>query len=94
MYTNSDSYLNVLGQINLDAMNIQQVFGYYQQSYLVNVKAQEFVRDTCKIDDEFKGDLHIGYCDRTMGKKIPKKRNAEGGASPQGPVRRASCPRV
>ena len=43
MYTNSDSYLNVLGQINLDDLHIQQAFEYYQQRYQLNSEAQKFV---------------------------------------------------
>lgn len=80
MYTNSDSYLYVLGQINLDDLHIQQAFEYYQQRYQLNSEAQKFVASSCRIDDEFKSDLHIGFCDRKMGKKIAKKRNSEGGA--------------
>ncbi|GFD82385.1 hypothetical protein KUL118_52470 [Tenacibaculum sp. KUL118] len=80
MRINENSYLNVLGQISLDAMNIQQVFGCYRQSFLTSIKAQQFVRDTCKIEEEFKSQIGIGYCDRTMGKKIPKVRSPEGAA--------------
>lgn len=87
-----DSYLNVLGQINLDDLNIKQVFDYYQQRYQASTLAQQFVVSSCRIDDEFKCDLNIGFCDRTMGKSIPKTRNPEGAAI-RGSLQRAGLVR-
>lgn len=87
-----DSYLNVLGQINLDDLNIKQVFDYYQQRYQASTLAQQFVVSSCRIDDEFKCDLNIGFCDRTMGTNIPKARTPEGAAI-RGSLQRAGLVR-
>jgi hypothetical protein len=75
-----DSYLNVLGQINLDELNMQQAFEYYQQCYQISSVAQQFVANNCLIDNKFIKELSIGYCDRTMGKHIPKAKTSEGAA--------------
>ena len=75
-----DSYLNVLGQINLDELHIQQAFEYYQERYQSSSLAQQFVASNCRIDYEFITELSIGYCDRTMGTNIPKTRTPEGAA--------------
>ncbi|MFC4701278.1 hypothetical protein ACFO4O_13980 [Glaciecola siphonariae] len=75
-----DSYLNVLGQINLDELNMQQAFEYYQQRYQISSVAQQFVANICRIDSEFITEQGIGYCDRTMGKHIPKAKTPEGAA--------------
>lgn len=87
-----DSYLNVLGQINLDDLNIKQVFDYYQQRYQASHLAQQFVASSCRIDDEFNCDLNIGFCDRTMGTNIPKARTPEGAAI-RGSLQRAGLVR-
>jgi len=75
-----DSYLNVLGQINLDDLHIQQAFEYYEQRFQASKLAQQFVVNNCIIDNEFITELSIGYCDRTMGKNIPKTKSPEGAA--------------
>lgn len=80
MHIDNNSYLSVLGQINLDDLHIQQVFEYYQQRYQISSLAQQFVADNCRIDNEFITELSIGYCDRTMGTNIPKERTPEGAA--------------
>lgn len=80
MNINKNAYLNVLGQINLDDLHIQQAFDYYQQCYRLSSAAQEFVASSCRIVDEFRADLDLGFCDRTMGASIPKARTPEGAA--------------
>jgi DNA primase len=76
----NDNYLNVLGQINLDELHIQQAFEYYQQRYQGSDIAQIFVKESCRIDYDFRQNTDIGYCDRSMGKQIPKPRSPEGAA--------------
>lgn len=85
-------FINVLGQINLDELHIQQAFDYYQQRYQSSSLAQQFVVSSCRIDDEFKCDLNIGFCDRTMGTNIPKARTPEG-ATIRGSLQRAGLVR-
>lgn len=80
MNISQNHYLDVLGQINLDDLHIQQVFEYYQQQYPRSELAQQFVQSNCLISDEYKNSVFIGYCDRTMGKNIPKCRTPEGAA--------------
>ena len=75
-----NKYLDVLGQLNLDELNIQQAFEYYRQRYQLSELAQEFVNQCSSIDADLKCRTGIGYCDRTMGKQIPKARNGEGGS--------------
>ncbi|QHJ09970.1 hypothetical protein FX988_00179 [Paraglaciecola mesophila] len=75
-YTNN--YLDVLGQLNLDELNIQQAIDYYRACYQKSTFAQQFVANNCRIDNEFIAELSIGYCDRTMGKNIPKAKSPEG----------------
>lgn len=87
-----NTYLNVLGQINLDDLHIQQVFEYYQQRYQASSQAQHFVKNNCRIDDGYKYDLNIGFCDRTMGTNIPKARTPEGAAI-RGSLQRAGLVR-
>ena len=74
-----NKYLDVLGQLNLDELNIQQAFEHYRQRYQLSELAQEFVNQCGSIDADLKCCTGIGYCDRTMGKQIPKARNCEGG---------------
>lgn len=76
--SSANQYLDVLGQLNLDELNIQQAFEYYQQRYQISSLAQKFVANYCRIDNEFITELSIGYCDRTMGKNIPKAKSPEG----------------
>lgn len=80
MDSNKHKYLDVLGQINLDDLHIQQVFDYYQQRYHQSDLAQQFVKDCCRIADCHLDNKGIGFCDRTMGKSIPKCRTPEGAA--------------
>ena len=72
--------MNVLGQINLDDLHIKQVFEYYEQRYIQSELAQQFVKSSCRIDNQIGDSTVIGYCDRTMGKSIPKCRTSEGAA--------------
>lgn len=76
----SGCYLDVLGQISLDDLHIQHAFEYYSQRYRQSTSAQAFVTSHCSIGDDMKGNLQVGYCDRTMGKHIPAIRTAEGAA--------------
>jgi hypothetical protein len=75
-----NSYLDVLGQINLDDLYIRQTFDYYQQRFNLSSLAQQFVSSSCLIADEHRESLAIGFSDRTMGKNIPKCRTPEGAA--------------
>jgi len=77
---NTDHYLDVLGQINLDDLHIQQAFNYYEEQYEKSELAQQFVQASCLIADEFKEHSLIGFCDRTMGRNIPKRKSQEGAA--------------
>ena len=74
----TNQYLDVLGQLNLDELNIQQAFDYYRVRYQQSTFAQQFVINNCRIENEFITELSIGYCDRTMGKNIPKTKSPEG----------------
>jgi hypothetical protein len=76
----STHYLDVLGQLNLDELNIQQAFDYYRKRYQQSPSAQQFVANSCSIDDDIKQSAFVGYCDRTMGKHIPKAKTCEGAA--------------
>jgi len=80
MIHNNENYLAVLGQINLDDLHIQQAFDYYQQRYYQSELAQQFVSESCRIDEGSEDNAIIGFCDRTMGKNIPKCRTPEGAA--------------
>lgn len=91
--SSSNPYLNVLGQLNLDELNIQQAFDYYRQRYQQSELAQQFVAKSCAIDDDVKENLSVGYCDRTMGKHIPKARTYEGAAI-RGSLQRAGLVRA
>jgi hypothetical protein len=75
-----NSYLDVLGQINLDDLHIQQAFDYYHQRYQQSDLAQQFVASSCLISDEPSDNVVICFCDRTMGTNIPKCRTPEGAA--------------
>ncbi|MCP4058045.1 MAG: hypothetical protein GY738_12160 [Pseudoalteromonas sp.] len=86
-------YLNVLGQLNIDEANIQQAFEYYRQRYQGSEFAKLFVSQNCSIDKELKASRGIGYCDRTMGKHIPKARTFEG-ASIRGSLQRSGLVRA
>ncbi len=75
-----NSYLNVLGQINLDEVHIKQAFAYYQQRYLNSQLAQQFVQSNCQMLDDHSVNAFIGFCDRTMGKYLPNAKSTEGAA--------------
>ena len=75
-----DHYLDVIGQINLDELHIQQAFDYYRHRFQESLSAQEFVGNNCSIDAELRDSTAIGYCDRTMGRNIPRAKTAEGAA--------------
>ncbi|MDP5033299.1 hypothetical protein [Paraglaciecola sp.] len=76
----NSNYLNVLGQINLDNLHIQQTFDYYQQRYTQSELAKCFVQSSCRITDEHRRNLNIGFCDRTLGTNVPKRKSVEGAA--------------
>jgi DNA primase len=78
--SSANQYLDVLGQLNLDELNIQQAFDYYRARYQQSNSAQAFVANSVIIDDDIKQRDFIGYCDRTMGKHIPKTKTYEGAA--------------
>jgi hypothetical protein len=80
MLRKNETYLSVLGQINLDDLYIRQTFDYYQQQFNLSPRARQFVSSSCRIADEYGESLDIGYCDRTMGKNIPKCKTPEGAA--------------
>jgi hypothetical protein len=80
MYTSPNSYLEVLGQINLDDLHIQQTFDYYQQRFYQSKLAQKFVNSSCHISEEHRDSVSIGFSDRSLGKNIPKCRTPEGAA--------------
>ena len=44
-----NSYLDVLGQINLDELYIRQTFDYYQQQFNLSPLAKQFVSRSCRI---------------------------------------------
>ena len=76
----TNSYLDVLGQINLDELHIRQAFEYYQARYQKSKLVQRFVTASFSVDDDVKNAVMMGYCDRTMGKHIPNVRTPEGAA--------------
>ena len=76
----SNSYLDVLGQINLDELHIQQAFDYYRNRFQKSEVAKEFVESCCAIDDVLRDSTVIGFCDRTMGRNIARAKTPEGAA--------------
>ena len=80
MRTSNESYLSVLGQINLDDLYIQQAFEHYQRQFACSDIAQKFVHMNCLIEDQTQHINDVGFCDRTLGKCIPKCRTPEGAA--------------
>ena len=76
----SSNYLDVLGQINLDELNVRQAFDYYRKRYQQSEFAQQFVSNSCCIDNDVRESAAVGYCDRTMGKHFPKAKTYEGAA--------------
>lgn len=57
-----NNYLHVIGQIDLIDLHIQQMFDEYQQHYLNNELAQNFVKVNCKIRNKYYGNSNIGLC--------------------------------
>jgi hypothetical protein len=78
MRNSERDYLSALGQVNLDDAYIRQAFDYYRKRYQVSELAQRFVANSCIIENEFRLNMSIGYCDRTMGRHIPKVKTCEG----------------
>ena len=76
----STNYLQVLGQINLDKTHVIQAFDYYQERYLTSAVVQAFVKHSFILPKKLRDSEFIGFCDRTMGVNIPKRRSFEGGA--------------
>ncbi len=80
MLTSNESYLSVLGQINLDDLYIRQAFEHYHRQFTYSDMAQKFVHMNCLVDEHLQNLDDIGFCDRTLGKSIPKCRTPEGAA--------------
>jgi len=74
------SYMQILGQLNLEDIYIQQAFDYYHQCYTMSEEYQQFVAETSRIPDELKEHDFVGVCDRTLGTQTPKARTLDGGA--------------
>ncbi|MFT5813260.1 MAG: hypothetical protein ACI9VT_001005 [Psychroserpens sp.] len=74
------SYMQLLGQLNLDDIYTQQTFDYYHKRYSMFEEHQQFVHESPRIPDELREHDYIGICDRTLGTKIPKTRTLDGGA--------------
>lgn len=75
------SYMQILGQLNLEDIYIQQAFDYYHQRYLMSDEYQQFVQESSRIPDELREHDFVGICDRTLGTQIPKTRTLNGGAT-------------
>lgn len=73
------SYMQLLGQLNLEDIYIQKAFEYYAKRYHQRADAQFFVQHSPRIPEELRSHKFIGVCDRTLGKKIPKSRSVDGG---------------
>jgi hypothetical protein len=74
------SYMQILGQLNLEDIYIQQAFDYYHERYSMSDEYQQFVQESPRIPDELRDHDFVGICDRTLGTKIPKTRTFDGGA--------------
>lgn len=74
------SYMQVLGQLNLEDIYIQQMFDYYRECYEDSDEYQQFVQESPRIPDELRRHSYVGICDRTLGTEIPKARSLSGGA--------------
>jgi hypothetical protein len=74
------SYMQLLGQLNLEDIYIKQTFKYYHQRYLACESKQEFVQQSSRIPDELREHDFTGVVDRTLGVEIPKSRTLDGGA--------------
>jgi hypothetical protein len=80
MNSHAPAYLQLLGQLNLDAMYLQQVFDFYHQRYLQSELAKLFVAESPRLNAELRLCPLIGFCDRTLGKELPERRTFDGGA--------------
>lgn len=80
MQTINESYLSVLGQINLDDLYTRQAFEHYHHQFTCSDIAQKFLHMNCLMDEHLQNLDDIGFCDRTLGKCIPKCRTPEGAA--------------
>lgn len=80
MNSHAPAYLQLLGQLNLDAMYLQQMFDFYHQRYLQSELAKQFVAASPRINAELRTCSLIGFCDRTLGKELPERRTFDGGA--------------
>jgi hypothetical protein len=80
MSVRNQKCLEVLGQINLDDLHIEQAFSHYSQRYRESKLAQQFVAHRCLIADEHHNGCMVGFCDRTLGKNIPKSKSVDGAA--------------
>ncbi|GAA5134772.1 MULTISPECIES: hypothetical protein [Colwelliaceae] len=74
------SYMQVLGQLNLEDIYIQQMFDYYHECFEANEQYQQFVLESSRIPDELRDHSYAGICDRTLGTEVPKARSLSGGA--------------
>jgi hypothetical protein len=73
------SVQQALGQFNQEDVYIRQAISYYQKCYLVDDRAQLFVKESPRIPDELRLHAQIGLCNRTMGLQIPKRCTYAGG---------------
>lgn len=73
-------YATILGQLNLEDIYIQQLFGYYNECYLTSEIMQGFVQQSSRIPEELRNHQYIGISDRTLGLNVPKARTLAGGA--------------
>jgi hypothetical protein len=80
MQPNENKYIEVLGHIDLNELHIQQTFDFYHERYLSSDLAQAFVKNMVEVIENIHASKCVGFCDRTMGKKIPPRRSFEGGA--------------
>ncbi len=80
MNSHAPAYLQLLGQLNLDAMYLQQMFDFYHRRYLQSELAKQFVAASPRINAELRLCPLIGFCDRTLGKELPERRTFDGGA--------------
>lgn len=74
------NFSDILHQTTPDIQYIRQIFEYYGQCYQRSHFARAFVRESVLVPDSLKSAAIIGYCDRTIGRHIPRKRTPEGGA--------------
>ncbi|MBO9492022.1 hypothetical protein J7384_16800 [Endozoicomonas sp. G2_1] len=77
---NNNRYVDLLDRINLDELHIRQAFDYYRNRFQKSEVAQGLVESCCAIDDALRENTMIGFCDRTMGRNIPRAKTAEGAA--------------